>query len=349
LQAIGLLTTAGDIFEIVELDAIIIPDSGTADWYELRQLRLGYINLQSPAVDDQYVWVSKNGNLLNSSVDYVITPDKMRVKLKEPLTDDDTIETFHFANQSLKNKFGWRQFKDILNRDVYKRLDGAKNFRLAETLNWYDKVISVEDGTNLPDPVPGSKYPAVVFIDGERIEYFRKDGNYLKQLRRGTLGTGVKESYDIGTEIYDQSITATMPYKDETLTTIFTADGTSATYELDFTPTHGVNEFEVFVAGRRLRKTSLQSYQLDTDIRTAYATAGQSINQDSPEGDVTIPAEFSLQNGNELVLLETPGENQKVIIVRKQGRLWTDPGTPVSEANTDIGRFLRSAQVDLPG
>ena len=345
---IGLVTVAGDVFEIVELEGSITPDSGTADWYELRQLRVGYVNLQSPAVDDQYVWVVKNGSLLNASLDYVITPDKLRVKLVEPLTDNDTIETFHFANQTLTNKFGWRQFKDILNRDVYKRLDGTKNFRLAESLNWYDKVISVEDASNLPDPVAGSKYPAVIFVEGERIEYFRKDGNYLKQLRRGTLGTGVKNVYEIGTEIYDQSITATMPYKDETLTTIFTADGTSAIYELDFTP-NSVNEFEVFVAGRRLRKAELQSYQLDTDIRTAYATADQAINQDSPEGDVTLPAEFSLQNENELVLLETPGENQKVIIVRKQGRLWTDPGTPVSEADTDIGRFLRSAQVDLPG
>ena len=44
-----------------------------------------------------------------------------------------------------------------------------------------------------------------------------------------------------------------MPYKDETITTIFTADGTSQTYTLDFTPSN-VNEFEVFVAGKRLRK-----------------------------------------------------------------------------------------------
>ena len=40
----------------------------------------------------------------------------------------------------------------------------------------------------------------------------------------------------------------------QTLTQVFTADGTTASYELDFTPTQGVNEFEVFVAGRRLEK-----------------------------------------------------------------------------------------------
>tara|TARA_B110000285_G_scaffold132392_1_gene148607 strand:+ start:4170 stop:19922 length:15753 start_codon:yes stop_codon:yes gene_type:complete len=346
-QATGLVLVTGDILEIVELGASVTPDSGTADWYELRQLRAGYINLQSPAVDDQYVWVVKNGTLLDPSVDYVVTPNKMRIKLKENLDENDTVETFHFAKETLKNKFGWRQFKDILNRDIYKRLDGRQNYRLSEPLAFNDKVITVDNSTNLPDPVPGSKYPGVIFVDNERIEYFRKTGNTLGQLRRGTLGTGIKSIYSVGTELYDQSQTATMPYKDEVLTSTFTADGTSAAYDLDFTPA-SVNEFEVFVAGRRLRKTALESYQLDTTLRTTYATSTEQISQDSPLGDVTLPAEFSIQNSNELVLLETPGVNQKVIVIRKQGRIWNVPGTALSNAESDISRFLRSATVDLP-
>ena len=103
--------------------------------------------------------------------------------------------------------------------------------------------------------MPDSKNPGVIFIEGERIEYLKKDGQYLKNLRRGTLGTGVKNVYSEGTEVYDQNAAKSLPYKDETLTTIFTADGTTKTYELDFTPTN-VNEFEVFVAGRRLRKNT---------------------------------------------------------------------------------------------
>jgi hypothetical protein len=347
LQVLNIAVVAGDIVEIVELGSGTTPDDGTADWYELRQLRAGYINLQSPAVDDQYVWVVKNGALLDPSIDYVITPNKMRVKLKETLSENDTVETFHFAKDSLKNKFGWRQFKDILNRDIYKRLDGAKNYRLAEPLKFNDKIITVENSQSLPDPIPGSKYPGVLFIDNERIEYFRKSGNILTQLRRGTLGTGVKDIYTVGTELYDQSQTASIPYKDEIITSTFTADGTSAVYDLDFTPDN-VNQFEVFVAGRRLRKTTLSSYELNTALRTAYATSAQVISQDSPEGDVTLPAEFSLQNGNELVLLETPGENQKVIVVRKQGRLWNNQGTALSNAESDISRFLLSTTVDLP-
>jgi hypothetical protein len=160
--------------------------------------------------------------------------------------------------------------------------------------------------------------------------------------------------YEAGIEIYDQSATSTVPYKDETVSTIFTADGTSNIYELDFTPEkpyYGEVEdtFEVFVAGRRLRKNAISSYQLDTDLRDTYAAADETINQDSPEGDITLPAEFSIQNGNELVLLDTPLENQKVIVVRNQGKTWTESGQRLADANSNIAKFLQAVQVDLPG
>ena len=221
------------------------------------------------------------------------------------------------------------------------------NIKLVKDLKWYDKDIQLENYESLPQPNINTKNPGVIFIDGERIEYFIKDGNKLKQLRRGTMGTGVKDNYTTGTEVYNQSATSTLPYRDETYSTVFTADGTSKVYVLDFTPS-STNEFEVFVAGKRLRKTTLASYEMNTANRTAYATASQDIAQDSPEGDVTLPAEFSLQNTNELVLLNVPSENQKVIVVRRIGKTWTNSGKTLSNSDSDIARFLRSTQVDLP-
>ena len=347
LSNLGVVTNVGDVLTITELNAVIIPDASTPDWYELRNLRNGYVPLNSPAVDDQFVWVIKNGTMLDPSVDYFVTTDKMRVKIIGGLAENDNVQTIHFSNTQLRNKFGWRQFKDILNRTHYKVLDGTKNIKLTTDLNWYDKEISLENHDTLPQPNINTKNPGVIFIDGERIEYFGKDGNKLKQLRRGTMGTGVKNTYTAGTEVYNQSITATLPYKDETYTTTYTADGTSKVYILDFTP-GSINEFEVFVAGKRLRKSAIQSYELDTTNRTTYATTSESIAQDSPEGDVTLPAEFSLQNTNELVLLNVPLENQKIIVIRRVGKTWTDSGKTLSNSDSDIARFLRSTQVDLP-
>ena len=57
----------------------------------------------------------------------------------------------------------------------------------------------------------------MLFINGERIEYFVKDGNSLQQLRRGTMGTGVKDIHHIGDELFDQWFQQTVPHKDSTL------------------------------------------------------------------------------------------------------------------------------------
>lgn len=326
-------------YDVVERTPVNIESD---KYFEIRQLRNGLIPLRSRAVDAQYVWVVRNGDLLNPSVDYSVTENGRYIKLVDTLDENDVIETIHFANATVKNKFGWRQFKDMLNRTAYHRLDGTKNYVLTKDLNWYDRSITLDDASNLPNP-QGNRNPGVIFIQGERIEYFVRDGNVLKQLRRGTLGTGVPTVHVAGTEVYDQSRDSIMPYKDEILTTIFDGDETTDSFELDFTPS-SVNDFEVFVAGRRLRKNSVSAYRFE------YAENGNTISsiaQDSPEGDVTLPAEFTVA-GSTLTLIDPPGANQKIIVVRKIGKLWTDPGTPLSSADTDIGRFLRARTVDLP-
>ena len=328
-----------DRFNVTNLDdgsTISVDDTTfSEDWYAIQHLRNGLIALREEAVDAQYVWVSINGTLLTPSVDYYVTDNKRYVKITATIAENDVIEVIQFANPVVKNRLGWRQFKDMLNRTHYKRLDGTANIILAEDLNWYDNEIVLINSDSLVAPQPNSKTPSVIFIEGERIEYFIKDGNVLKQLRRGTLGTGVKELYTAGTEIYNQSSDATIPYKDEIITTVLDADGTSKSYNLDFTASN-VNEFEVFVAGRRLRKNAISSYIMPNPTE-----------QDSPEGDEILEAEFSVE-GNVLTLLEAPLENQKIIIVRRQGKLWNEPGTPLADADTDISRFLRAKSPDLP-
>ena len=310
---------------------------GSAEYYFLNNLRAGLFKLRSPAVDSKYVWVILNGKLLDADIDYSVTEDSKYVKLVSALNENDRIEVLHFGNPSVIAKFGWRQFKDMLNRTHYKRIDGSKDYKLAKDLKAHDKTIELMNATGITTPTTASEYPGIIWINGERNEYRIKDGNLLKQLQRGTLGTGVLGVHTQGTEVYDQSINSSMPYKDETLSTIFTADGTSTTFELDFTPgAGGVNEFEVFVGGKRLRKSAIASYKFTN-----------SVAQDSPENDETLLAEFSLLS-NTLTLLNAPVENQKIIIVRKQGKRWTTPGTTLSKADSDIGRFLRAASVDLP-
>ena len=66
------------------------------------------------------------------------------------------------------------------------------------------------------------------------------------------------------------------------------------------------------------------------------------IAQDSPEGDETLAPEFTI-NGGDLVLSASPILNTKIIVVRRQGKLWTDPRTSFffffRDSDSNIAKF----------
>jgi hypothetical protein len=304
---------------------------GTEAYFEYRQLERGIIQLRKPAATTEQVWVVRNGELLSPSVDYAVSADSTQVILTAQPDIGDRLETIHFANSRLVDKFGWRQFKDMLNRTHYKRLSLTQ--RLASDLKYDDKTIQLDDASNLPEPDYNTRQPGIIFIDKERIEYFFKDGNILKQLRRGTLGTGIKDVHVEGTAVMEQGKTHNLPYADTTETQIFVGDDTTFAFETKFT-TDSVNDVEVFVAGRRLRKQSLSVFD-------------NTLAQDSPEGDRELSAEFDINNGV-ITLATTPSSDTRIIVSRKTGTTWKTPGDTLAQADTDVARFLRAGTTDLP-
>ena len=96
-----------------------------ADVQKVKQNRLtvGEIDLRKTAVDAQYVFVCVNNELLTPSVDYYITDDRMKVQLVRMPTENDVIDIIHFSQNVSTPKFAFRQFKDMLNRTHFKRLD----------------------------------------------------------------------------------------------------------------------------------------------------------------------------------------------------------------------------------
>ena len=304
------------------------------DYFEYQNLTNGIIRLRDPALDAQYVWVSVNGTTLAPSVDYKISNDQQLLKINTPLQLNDVIDIVHFTAPKYNVKFGFRQFKDMLNRTHFKRLGNDYKYYLTQTLHWYSQEIFLANTQGLTVPNPSFGRPGVLFIDGERIEYFLKLDNRLAQLRRGTLGTGIKSLYAVGTEVFDQSAFQTVPYSDETVTEVFNSDGSTENLTLSWIP-RSVNEFEVFVAGKRLRKNSIRQYN---------ATLGM----DSPEADVILPAEFSVTGSSTtLALTVAPPINTRITVVRRLGRVW-NADTALSQTENDIARFLRAKEVSLP-
>jgi len=298
------------------------------------RLTAGEILLRKPALDAQYVWITKNSELLIPSVDYYVTDNRTKIQLVEVPAANDVIEVIHFAAEISQDGFSYRQFKDILNRTHFKRLD-ASTAKLAQPLNYYDLRIEVDNGIDLPVPDKGKNMPGIIFINGERIEYFVKEDNTLRQIRRGTLGTGVPTVHNLGTKVYNQNIEKTVPYKDQNLVANITADGIVSTFNIGYN-IESINEIEVFAAGKRLRKNSISVFDPTIDI-------------DSPNGDITIEAEFSVDvDNNSITLLNTPTENSRITIIKKQGQSWTKEEETLGDAQNSIARFLRAGTYEHP-
>ena len=206
--------------------------------------------------------------MLTPGVDFKLNDDRISITLKEDRLLSDKFELITFGSNFENQTISYMQFKDMLNRVHYKRLNANKQTTLAKALNFNDTTIEVTDGSILELPRPERNRPGIIEIRGERIEYFAINGNILSQLRRGTLGTGTPTVHNIGTLVQDIGSLETMPYLDESVVSQVVSDGTNIV-DIDFVPTkvdgnwiysnpftssipqtyNQCNEIEVFVGG----------------------------------------------------------------------------------------------------
>ena len=310
---------------------------GSDDWKEYAETSLGIINLKTNILSENYIWIALNGELLSPTIDYIVRDDRESVQITRSIANNDKFDIIHYTSPVSTKRFGYRQFKDVLNRTHYKRINSYTETILSKDLNYTDLRIEVIDGTILDEPNKTLNLPGIIFINGERIEYFIKEDNVLRQLRRGTLGTGVNTFVKAGSTVSNQGAIETIPYQDKTLIQEFEGDGSTTDFTLNFSAQYGVDQFEVFVGGKRLRKTTLQKFN-------------HLLDQTSPAADETLLAEFSVHGteDNILRLLNTPIDGQKIKVVRKIGTQWREEGVALKESKTAISSFLRESTTKLP-
>jgi hypothetical protein len=237
----------------------ITPD--TAEYFRYKAISSGRITLDRSVLDGNYVWVTKNNTLLTPSVDYKLKEDRQSIVMKDDLLETDLVEIITFGRNVLPVGVAYMQFKDMLNRVQYKRLNANKQTRLLRDLRFNDTTIEVEDASKFDSPNITKGRPGVIEIRGERIEYFEIDGNILRKLRRATLGTGAPLRHRAGSFVTEIGSTETIPYTDETIVTQRVSDGTNIV-PLDFIPAitanlrgkryntqHDHDSIEVFVGG----------------------------------------------------------------------------------------------------
>ena len=218
----------------ISLDVSVVQNS--IEYFKYNEIVGGTINLGRETRSDDYVWVIKNNTLLTHSIDYKLNPNKTSIKLAVAPTLNDNFVVMTFASSVVGSKIGYMQFKDMLNRTHYKRLAKDKQTVLVNELNYYDSSIVVEDGSILAEPNRSRNLPGILYVNGERIEYYLKDGNTLTQLRRGTLGTGTPAKHPAGEFVLDIGVSETIPYNDDLIVESYLHDGSSNIIPLPYIP-----------------------------------------------------------------------------------------------------------------
>ena len=233
----------------------------------------GKLHLRFEPLSSSYLTVWLNGKQLKAGADYLLAGTTITTS-GITMTGSDRIDVMYFALDSAVGATGFRIFKDMLNRTFYKRINKNNTTEITTDLVPEDRTITVSDETKLPE-VTGTT-PGVIFIDKERIEYFVKDGFTLSQLRRGTLGTGIKV-HGSGAKVVDASGTQTIPYADTVYTNTFTGNGSAGqAVTLSQTPS-SASELDIFIGGQRLLLTSEDGSTINYSVSGANVTLSAAV------------------------------------------------------------------------
>lgn len=309
--------------------------------------------LTRPAYNDSYVWVYVNGLPLIPRYDFEILEDLITIQFNEFINTNigDKVIITTVAEPSFETQLlGYRIFKDIFDRYEYKRLSEYHTTFLTKELKMGDTEIYVQNDNKLIPPNPAQNKPGIILVDGERIEFFNKEGNVLSQLRRSTLGTGPAFYSQSGTGVIDASIQQTLPYIEHTfiqkiLTTttttysISTASSTSTGDGIVLSPgIRSVDQLTVYYGGRQLCKNAINIH----NIELAYDTTNKST--------AIVEPEFTINTATQLLLLnisETITTGTQITIVQKKGYVWTGTESLLT-STVPQAEFLRLKQAKLP-
>ena len=314
--------TSGDVLSVTTFNNAL----GMKQRREVLEGRSGGVfALRFAPLNATYTYVWLNGEQLTQQYDYTVSDTTLTI-VGKTITASDRIDVMYFALESAVGATGFRIFKDMLNRTFYKRISKSATTKLTIVMTEGTQTITVEDGSVLGTPDIASNTPGVIFVDKERIEYFTKSGNTLGQLRRGTLGTGIKE-HGSGTEVVDASGTQTVPYADTVYTNTFTGDGSTVTFALSQAPSNA-GELDIFIGGQRLLLTSED---------------GSTINY-SVDGSTTA-----------VTLSAAPALGTQIKILHKKGQVWYTgadgnpaDGKGLQASTTQPAQFIASEPTNAP-
>ena len=171
---------------------------------------------QSYQIDDdqnnaEKVFVSVDRQILMAGYDYTVTNGNLLLSDNIVVNDDTIIVVTWMSNATYISATTFRLFKDLNDNFYYNRVALADSAILTKELKITDTEIHVNNADALGIPNPDKNVPGVIFIGGERIVFWQKNGNILSQIRRGTAGTAASTLYAEGSIVVDASNKSKVP------------------------------------------------------------------------------------------------------------------------------------------
>ena len=160
---------------------------------------------------NERVFVSLDGIVLIPGLEYTV--NNGIIDIAETIVVDGTSELVAtwFSPNIYENATTFQIFNDMNGNVSYHRVAAEQSTTLSRELKITDSEIHVADGAALSEPNATLGLPGVIFVGNERIVYYKKQGNVLSQLRRGTLGTAAAKIHNSGFVVVDASKRTEIP------------------------------------------------------------------------------------------------------------------------------------------
>jgi hypothetical protein len=157
------------------------------------------------------VFISIARQTLMAGYDYTVINGKILLSDNISVLDDALVIVTWMSAATYISATTFRLFKDLNDNFYYNRVALADAAFLTKELKITDTEIHVSNANALGIPAPNKNVPGVIFIGGERIVFWQKNGNILSQIRRGTAGTAASTLYAEGSIVVDSSNKSKIP------------------------------------------------------------------------------------------------------------------------------------------
>lgn len=345
--------------------------------------------LSRPVFDIKNVWVDLNGRLLIPNIDFRIF-DREYIKITDEIEiqDNDRVVVTSISDLTSGVSTAYRIIKDMRNSYQFKRISKTASTTLIRNLTPTDRSIEVLDPSIFGTILPTSKNPGVLYIAGERIEFRRIEGNFLRDITRGTMGTGVAPLYVQGTKLFNMAQSETVPYREGSiLSTFVTPEGHRYNQELSryeklnngsYTVADDLGTYQllnhifkegvpfedqisVYMGGRLLMKPPREGNKVVTHDFSVTLFSDEK-NSQGESGEIALPPDFVIEkiNGdfflkiNPDVFFKTESleliPNIQIKVVQKIGKIWytLNSDATIQQDNTVQSKFLQDSFAELP-